>query len=135
MDIEHFYDGNPRRRSSREYSFGQDWTDAGGTRWELNWVEDTGEVYVMREAGEPLVMDPLGDVAVPNLPADEVTVEILGRIEGLEAVEAAFAGWSEAQGGAGSLDWVRERVGDVASGVSHTGEGHDPDPSSLGGAG
>lgn len=131
MDIEHFYDGNPRRRSSREYSFGQDWTDPGGTRWELNWVEDTTEVYIMREAGEPLVMDPLGDTAVPEMSADQVTVEILGTIEGLEAVEAAFSGWSEAQAGDGTLAWVRARMSDAGAGIPHGGEGHDPDPHSL----
>ncbi|MCP4436117.1 MAG: hypothetical protein GY812_11590 [Actinomycetia bacterium] len=135
MDIEHFYDGNPKRRSSREYSFGQDWTDSGGTRWELNWVEDTGEVYVMREAGEPLVMDPLGDTAVPEISADQVTVEILGTIQGLEAVETAFSGWSDAQSPKGSLDWVRSRVADVVAGVSHAGEGSDPEPDSLPGSG
>jgi hypothetical protein len=135
MDIEHFYDGNPRRRSSKEYSFGRDWTDAGGTRWELNWVEDTGEVYVMREAGEPLIMDPLGDTAVPDLPADQVTVEILGVIEGLSAAEDAFSGWSEAQGEAASLGWVRDRVADAVSGVRHEGGPDDPAPDSLPGSG
>ena len=135
MDIEHFYDGNPKRRSSKEYSFGSDWTDAGGTRWELNWVEDTGEVYVMREAGEPLIMDPLGDTAVPDLPADQVTVEIIGVIEGLGAVEEAFSGWSEAQAGDGSLTWVRDRVADAAAGVKHERDSEDPAPGSLPGSG
>jgi hypothetical protein len=135
MDIEHFYDGNPKRRSSKEYSFGQDWTDAGGTRWELNWVEDTAEVYVMREAGEPLIMDPLGDTAVPKMSADQVTVEILGRIEGLEAVEGAFAGWSGAQAPANSIEWVRTRVADAAAGVPHSGDDSDPEPGSLPGSG
>jgi hypothetical protein len=134
VDIEHFYDANPRRRTSKEYSFGADWTDEGGTRWELNWVEDTGEVYVMRETGEPLVMDPLGDVTIPDIPADVVTVEILGVIEGLDAVRSAFAGWSEAVAGAGSLAWVRQRVADHAAGVSHGAEGTDPEPSHLDGA-
>lgn len=134
MDIEHFYDANPRRRSSREYSFGTEWTDAGGVRWELNWVEDTGEVYLMREAGEPLVMDPLGDTVVPKLPADEVTVEILGVIQGLEAVEAAFSGWSEAMEGPGSVGWVHERVADAAGGVTHAEPPHDPPPTTLEGA-
>ena len=134
MDIEHFYDGNPKRRSSKEYSFGRDWTDAGGTRWELNWVEDTGEVYIMREAGEPLIMDPLGDTAVPDLPADQVTVEIVATIDSLEAVEATFSGWSGAQAGARSLDWVRERAGEAGRGLSHPDAGPDPEPDSLPGA-
>ncbi len=136
MDIEHFYDANPRRRSSNEYSFGTEWKDRGGVRWELNWVEDTGEVYLMREAGEPLVMDPFGDTRVPKLPADEVTVEILGVIEGLDAVRAAFAGWAAAMGEPASVGWVHQRMADVASGAEPpaTAGDQDPPPTLLGGA-
>lgn len=135
MDIEHFYDGNPKRRTSREYTFGSDWTDAGGVRWELNWVEDTGELYAMREPAEPLMMDFLGDTQVASLPSDEVTVEILGTIADLTAVESALDGWSDAQQPTGSLDWVRDRLSagtpDPHSGISH----HDPTPDSLPGSG
>ncbi len=35
----------------------------------------------------------------------------------------------------GSLDWVRSRVADVVAGVSHAGEGSDPEPDSLPGSG
>lgn len=134
MDIEHFYDANPRRRHSSEYSFGNDWTDAGGTRWELNWVQDTGELYIMREAGEPLVMDPLGDTVVPDLPASQVTVEILGVIEGLESVEATVAGWSTAMPERGSIQWVRDRVGGTTGADTDTGRSTDPPPSHLDGS-
>lgn len=135
MDIEHFYDGNPRRRSSREYTFGSDWTDGGGVRWELNWVEDTGELYAMRESTEPLMMDPLGDTAVASMPADEVTVEILGTVADLDSVEAVLDGWSEAQQGTGSLDWVRERLRSGPQASPHHDGHHDPDPDSLPGTG
>jgi hypothetical protein len=134
VDIEHFYDSNPARRTSKEYSFGSDWTDPGGVRWELNWVEDTGEVYLMREAGEPLVMDPLGDTMMPKLDSDEVTVEILGVVEGLDVVESAFSGWSEAQAAPGSIAWVHERMADAASGELHGDGSQDPPPTSLEGA-
>lgn len=132
MDIEHFYDGNPRRRSSKEYTFGSDWTDEGGTRWELNWVEDTGELYAMREPREPLEMDPFGDTRVPSMPADVVTVEILGEVPDLAAVEAVLDGWSAAQGADGSLGWVRDRL---VSGAPSGSSGGDPEPDSLPGAG
>ena len=139
MDIEHFYDANPRRRRSEEYSFGQDWTDAGGTRWELNWVKDTGEVYVMREAGEPLVIDPLGDSVVPDLPVSEVTVEILAVVEGLEELESRLAGWSEAMGEPGSLQWIRDRIAaeggaEGQGGPTDPTAGSDPAPTRLEGA-
>ena len=136
MDIEGFYDADPRRRHSEEFSFGRDWHDADGVRWELNWVADTGEVYVMREPAEPVGMDPLGDTWVADLPADLVTVEVLGTITGQATVERAFGGWPEAIEGADSLAWVRDRVtraeaGDlpVAAGdaASSSLDGDDPD--------
>ena len=134
MDIEHFYDGNPRRRSSEEFSFGRDWTDSGRTRWELNWVQDTGEVYLMREAAEPLQMDPFGDTRVAPMPVDEVTVEIIGTIDGLDNVERAFSGWSTAMVVDGSVEWVRDRVARAEAGDLPTAGGADPAPTSLDGA-
>ena len=47
MDIEEFYDADPRRRASDEVRFGDEWTDADGGRYEVLWVADTGEVYAM----------------------------------------------------------------------------------------
>lgn len=134
MDIEHFYDGNPKRRTSREYTFGTDWTDQGGVRWEINWVEDTGELYAMREPTEPLIMDPFGDTQVASLPADEVTVEILTSIADLAAVEATLDGWSAAEKRPASLEWVRERIRDGAPGGDQGARHHDPEPDSLPGS-
>lgn len=135
MDIEHFYDSNPRRRTSREYTFGSRWADGGGVRWELNWVEDTGELYAMREPAEPLMMDFLGDTQVASMPADEVTVEILGSIADLTAVESTLDGWSDAQETPASLDWVRERLSADTTGLHSGAPHHDPEPDSLPGAG
>ena len=53
MDIEEFYDGDPRRRSSEETEFGRDWSDGTGVRSELSWVADTGELYVIARARRP----------------------------------------------------------------------------------
>lgn len=110
MDIEGFYDADPRRRSSEEVAFGRDWTDADGVRWEVNWVADTGEIYAMREPMEPLEVDPIGDAFVPDMPMELVTVDVLGVIEGRGAVDSALDGWEAAMDAAGSLAWVRERV-------------------------
>ena len=49
MDIDEFYEGDPRRRASAELELGTDWMDADNVRHELNYVEDTGELYVLRE--------------------------------------------------------------------------------------
>ena len=51
MDIEEFYDGDARRRPSAEIELGTEWQDAHGSRYEVNWVEDTGELYVPHQAG------------------------------------------------------------------------------------
>jgi hypothetical protein len=110
MDIEDFYDADPRRRHSEEVPFGRDWTDADGVRWEVNWVVDTGELYAMKEPMEPVEVDPLGDPFVPDMPMELVTVEVLGVVEGRDAVHAALEGWHAAMAGADSISWLRSRL-------------------------
>lgn len=116
MDIEEFYDADPRRRHSEEISFGRDWTDEAGTRWELNWVAETGELYLMREPVEPGGIDPVGDTWVPDMPVDLVTVEVLGVVTDGAALRTALQGWDDAMTGDGSLAWARERTAGVVSG-------------------
>ncbi len=54
MDIEEFYEADERRRRSEEVEIGTEWHDADGARYELSWVADTGELYVMREPTVPM---------------------------------------------------------------------------------
>ena len=65
MNIEDFYSADERRRQSAEIELGTNWYDAAGNRYELSWVEDTGELYAMLEmvpgAGS---YTPFGDVEV-----------------------------------------------------------------------
>ena len=49
MDIEQFYSADERRRQSAEVEFGNNWFDAKGSRYEMSWVVDTGELYAMLE--------------------------------------------------------------------------------------
>ena len=86
MDIEEFYDANPVRRSSEEFEFGRDWSDAQGNRSEVSWIRDTGELYVMTAPVEPIVPDPVGDEFVQPLPTEAVRVEVLRVIPTLERV-------------------------------------------------
>lgn len=115
MDIEQFYDADPKRRHSEEEQFGRDWLADDGIRWELNWVVDTGEVYVMREPMEPGAVDPVGDTWVADLPVDLVTVEILGVVRDRDALHGALAGWEDASGAEGGLAWVKQRVATVVA--------------------
>ena len=57
MDIEEFYDTDPRRRSGEDLQFGLGWTDAADEHnlWDLYWNSGTGELYLMRKP----VVDPL----------------------------------------------------------------------------
>ena len=57
MDIEQFYDGDPRRRSGKDLQFGASWSDETdpGSQYELYWNDGTGELYLMRKP----VVDPL----------------------------------------------------------------------------
>ena len=49
MDIEEFYDADPRRREADERAFGWDWnlTADSQHRWDLFWNAGTGELYLM----------------------------------------------------------------------------------------
>jgi hypothetical protein len=110
MDIEQFYDADPRRRESDETEFGREWTDARGGRTELSWVADTGELYAMAEPVEQVYMDPVGDTRVGELPTALVTVEILGVVPDRARVDELLAGWQDEMGKPNSLQWVRDRL-------------------------
>jgi hypothetical protein len=112
MDIEEFYDANPVRRSSEEFEFGRDWSDAQGNRAEISWIRDTGELYVMTAPVEPIVIDPVGDEFVQPLPTEAVGVEILQVIPTLERVEELLKGWAAAMSQPQSLNWIRDRLAD-----------------------
>ena len=57
MDIEEFYDADPRRRSGEDRQFGLGWRDAADEHslWDLYWNSGSGELYLMRKP----VVDPL----------------------------------------------------------------------------
>jgi hypothetical protein len=116
-DIEAFYAADERRRSSAEIELGQDWYDAQGVRYELSWIEDTGELYVMAEAAPSGFVDPFGDQLDPfgrwlgaSVPTSSLVVRILGRIPSREAVERSLEGWEQAMGQPESTNWIVERL-------------------------
>jgi hypothetical protein len=111
MDIEEFYDADPRRRESEEIEFGREWSDANGMRTELSWVADTGELYAMAEPAGSVEMDPVGDTRVDDLPTELVTVEILGTVATRAEIDQLLAGWEGAmEKGPNSIQWVRDRL-------------------------
>jgi hypothetical protein len=110
MDIEEFYDADPRRRESEEIEFGRDWTDVTGARAEISWVADTGELYLMQEPNAPIYMDPVGDTIEPDLPTEALQVQVLAVVETREQVENILSGWQEAMPTLGSLMWAKGRI-------------------------
>lgn len=119
MDIEEFYAENETRRRSAEIELGTDWTDAGGARYELSWVTDTGELYTMREPNVPLAVDPFGDVyAGRNLPTDTLAVGVVGWIPDRDRMEEVLAGWEDQMASPDSITWVADRL--AAAGIPRT---------------
>jgi hypothetical protein len=110
MDIEGFYAEDERRRRSDEVEFGTEWVDGQGTHYELSWVADTGELYLMREALVKMAEDPLGDVFPASVPTDELTVAVVGWVPQLEDLEDVLSGWQQAMGGPDGIGWLAERL-------------------------
>ena len=111
MDIEEFYSADERRRQSAEVEFGTNWFDANGSRYELSWVEDTGELYAMLElVPEVDSWTPFGDSEVEQIPADRVLVLVIGYLPPSKTVEATLAGWPDQMAKPDGISWVAERL-------------------------
>jgi hypothetical protein len=115
VDLEQFYDADPRRRHSEELEFGADWQE-NGARTQVSWVEATGEIYSMRDPLGHLDSGLFGDEYVEPEPDEALGVQILGIITGRDAISAVMSGWDKAMaGGENSLTWVRDRIANAAT--------------------
>ena len=111
MNIEEFYSADERRRQSAEVEFGTNWFDAAGNRYELSWVEDTGELYGMLEmVPEAGSWTPFGDVEVDKMPVDRLVVTIAGTIPTRDEVERILDGWEAEMAKPDGISWVAERL-------------------------
>jgi hypothetical protein len=113
MDIEQFYDADPRRRPSTEVEFGTEWRDSLGVRYELNWIADTGELYTMREPVPPEWEDPFGGIHVrsgDSAPTDGMTVAVIASVSTRERVEEVLRGWERAIDEQNSISWLVDRL-------------------------
>jgi hypothetical protein len=112
MNIDEFYEADPRRRPSAEIELGTEWQDAQGVRYELNYVEDTGELYVMQEPPPHEWEDPFGGIHVQNNASypDGLLVRVVGHIDTADALHTILDGWQDAIAGPPSIDWVVERL-------------------------
>jgi hypothetical protein len=111
MDIEEFYSADERRRQSAEVELGTNWFDGKGNRYELSWVEDTGELYTMLELiPEADSFTPFGDIEIENIPVDRVLVMVIGYIPTLNDVELVLSGWPAKMAEPDGISWVAERL-------------------------
>jgi hypothetical protein len=118
MDIEGFYAQDERRRHSGELEFGRDWRDAG-VRSEVSWVEDTGELYVMREPTAAVTGSGAGDLELVPMSEHQLGVEVLGVVVGHDAIGAVMSGWEDAMRRDDGIAWLRDRIEHAAE---HTGD-------------
>jgi hypothetical protein len=113
MDIEEFYDQNEQRRGSEELELGAEWQDAAGHRFELNYVVDTAEAYLMAMPDAEIIEDPFGDMAVDSdEPVEELTVEVLASVPTVDVLHDALRGWEEEMLKPSSLEWLRAALRD-----------------------
>jgi hypothetical protein len=110
MNIEEFYEADERRRQSAEIELGTEWHDRDGVRCELNWVEDTGELYVLREPLPGILEDPIGDLRVSKEPLTVMVVSVLGTIATHDDLERILSGWQEAMSETDSVSWVQQHL-------------------------
>jgi hypothetical protein len=113
MDIEQFYDADPRRRPSTEVELGTEWRDTLGVRYELNWIAETGELYTMREPVPPEWEDPFGGIHVrsgDSAPTDGMTVAVIANISTRDRVEELLRGWEQAIDGPNGISWLVDRL-------------------------
>jgi hypothetical protein len=110
VDLEDFYNADPRRRHSEELEFGTDWSE-GGARTQVSWVEATGELYAMRDPLGRLWSDVIGDTRASPVSDEQLTVEVLGVVSGRDRVAAVMSGWEAAMSaGDDTVAWVRDRI-------------------------
>jgi hypothetical protein len=103
-----FFD-EPRRRGGKDVGFGDRWRgdDDPGARYNLYWLEPTGECYLTRLGSAPIgrtFQHPF--TAVRN----EMTVEVLAGGLSLAEVNDRLDGWHVAMDRPDSVRWLRLKL-------------------------
>jgi hypothetical protein len=113
MDIEAFYDADARRRPSAELELGTEWHDGHDVRYELNYVEDTGELYVMQEPPPHEWADPFGGVyvwATSNTDEKKMIVRVVATMETVGQLHQVLEGWQDKMNEPNSVAWLADRL-------------------------
>lgn len=105
-----FYDEDERRRTSTEKRLGMDWWDGDGSRYELSWIHDTGELYLLCESTVQVIKVPAKYIpATTPAPLAMVIATITDEAE----VDRILGGWREAMNAQAGIGWVLDRVAGV----------------------
>ncbi len=113
MDIDEFYSADSRRGRSPEVRFGGAWLDESGYSYSVVWLEQTGELYairqVLRVAGPPPVADPWVLVLPPRADV-EAEIFVLLTEPSRPRIESLLDGWPDLQGEPGGFEELIGRL-------------------------
>ena len=113
MDLDDFYNADPRRGRSPEVRFGGDWLDESGYAYAVSWLEYTGELYAVRQVEQPGGPPPFADPWVHVLPRrDDVETEVFVLLvePSRQRVDALLMGWADLQGRPGGFEELVARL-------------------------
>lgn len=132
MDIDEFYESDPRRRPSAELELGTQWKDKDGVNHELNYVEDTGELYVLREPAPHVSEDPFGGLHISTDPGfdSKITVHIVAKIDSVDRLHEILEGWQEAMSRDDGAEWLGQRLRSAGVAVGAGGDPIEDEPDS-----
>lgn len=114
MDVNEFY-SDPRRGRSPQVQFGGAWLDDSGYSYFVVWVEQTGELYAVREVlrgGGPLplvVPNPL-ILMLPRRVDVEAEIFVLLTEPSRQRIDSLLDGWADLQGQAGGFEELMGRL-------------------------
>ncbi len=124
VDIDEFYEADPRRRASAELELGSEWVGRDGVNHELSYVEDTGELYVLREPAPHVTEDPFGGlhISTPEGYDNKITVHVIARIDSVESLHRILEGWQDAMRSEDATGWLGQRLRAAGVAVGPTGD-------------
>ncbi len=124
MDIDEFYEADPRRRASAELEMGSEWLDRDRVRHELNYVEDTGELYVLREPSPHVREDPFGGLHVSAPPGydNKMTVHVIAIVPDKDTLHRILDGWQDHMTSDEGAQWLGDRLRGAGVAVAPPGE-------------
>jgi hypothetical protein len=113
VDIDEFYGADPRRGRSPEVRFGGAWLDDSGYSYSIVWVEQTGELYAIRQVlrlkGPPPAADPWVLVLPPRADV-EAEIFVLLAEPSRRRIDSLLDGWAELQGQPGGFEELVGRL-------------------------